>query len=153
MGGGVSLVEGVEQLMTTTILIGRAFAAMTMPGMFRIYDFHSSKAPRLKNARKFTFLVEESDNEDEDDDFNPIDPSVYTQFFKVTVNGDDIYLEDPLFENDSGWTALHTCCMSLSTISAGLSLIDEVTRLGGNLDVKTRMGPGSFNKGWTPLQM
>ena len=52
MGGGVSFSEmGVEELVTTTIMIGRAISTVKFPGMYRIYDFHSSKAPRLKNAR------------------------------------------------------------------------------------------------------
>jgi hypothetical protein len=78
---------------------------------------------------------------------------VYSKFFKVVVNGDDIYLEDPLTQNDSGWTALHTCCMSLSTVSAGIALVEEIVRLRGDLEVRTTVGPGTFNKGWTPLQM
>ena len=52
MGGGISLTsDGLEELVTTTILIGRAISTVTFPGMYRIYDFHSSKAPRLRNAR------------------------------------------------------------------------------------------------------
>lgn len=155
MGGGVSLIEGVEELMTTTILIGRAISAMTMPGMFRLYDFHSKQAPRLKNARPFTFFAPDSDDEgDEEEQFEfTADPNIYERFFKVTVNGDDIYIENPIAENDSGWTPLHTCCMSISTASAGLALIEETIRLGGNFETKTKVGPGTFNKGWTPLQM
>lgn len=146
------MIEGVEELMTTTLLIGRAISSMTFPGMFRIYDFHSKKAPRLQNARQFTFFAPDSDDEYENDAPEP-DPEVYTKFFKVIVNSDEIYIENPLEVNDSGWTALHTCCMSMSTATAGLALIDEIVRLGGDLEVKTLYGPGTFNKGWTPLQM
>lgn len=153
MGGGASLIEGIEELMTTTILIGRAISAMNFPGMFRIYDFHSKKAPRLKNAQKFTFFSNEEESDEDEENEAPPDPSQYEHFFKVVVNGDEIYIEDPLEVNESGWTALHTCCMSLSTVSAGLSLIDEIVRRGGSLDQKTIVGPGTFNKGWTPLQM
>lgn len=35
MGGGASLMEGMEELMTTTILIGRAISAVTFPGNIR----------------------------------------------------------------------------------------------------------------------
>jgi hypothetical protein len=153
MGGGVSLIEGVEDLLTTTIIIGRAISAMTFPGMFRIYDFHSKRAPKLKNAKNFTFFGPDDDEDDDDDDDAPPNPSDYEHFFKVVVNGDDIYLEDPLMVNDSGWTALHTCCMSLSTVQAGLDLIDETVRLGGNFETKTIFGPGTFNRDWTPLLM
>ncbi len=153
MGGGVSLIEGVEELVTTTIIIGRAISAMTFPGMFRIYDFHSKRAPRLKNARSFTFFAPDSDDEDNDEDAPPPHPEEYEHFFKVVVNGDEVYIEEPLCANESGWTALHTCCMSLSTVKAGLELIAETLRLGGNFETKTILGPGTFNKGWTPLQM
>ena len=153
MGGGVSLIEGVEELMTTTIIIGRAISAMTFPGMFRIYDFHSKKAPRLKNARSFTFFAPDSEDDDDDEDAPPPNPADYEHFFKVVVNGDTVYIEDPLFVNESGWTALHTCCMSLSTVKAGVDLIEEMIRLGGSLETRTKFGPGTFNKGWTALQM
>lgn len=153
MGGGVSLMEGVEELVTTTILIGRAISSMTFPGMYRIYDFHSKLAPKLKNARSFTFFSHDSDEENEEEGEQPPDPAVYSHFFHVNVNGDEIYIEDPLKENEAGWTPLHACCMSLSTVSAGLALIDEVVRRGGSFEVQTKVGPGTFNKGWTPLQM
>eukprot|EP01040_Poterioochromonas_malhamensis_P003711 gene3711-3966_t len=153
MGGGASLMEGVEELVTTTILIGRAISAMTFPGMYRIYDFHSKKAPRLKNVRNFTFFGPDSEEDEENDHETDIDPSDYSHFFKVTVNGDDVYIEDPLEPNEAGWTPLHTCCMSLSTVSAGLTLIEEIVRRGGSFELKTIQGPGTFNRGWTPLQM
>lgn len=73
--------------------------------------------------------------------------------FHITVGDDVIYLEDPLYENDSGWTALHACCMSFSTVPAGIVLVDKIVSLGGSLDVKTMAGPGSYNRQWTPLQM
>jgi hypothetical protein len=182
MGGGASLMEGVEELVMTTMLIGRAISAMQFPGMFRIYDFHSKKAPKLKNYRPpsmmgsgggnfmFFALGNGPDDEDEEnhgfgsesgrmignrpllEDGEP-DPDTYSKFFKVTVNGDDIYLEDPISANESGWTPLHTCCLSLSTVAAGMALIEETLRLGGSLDTKTIHGPGTFNKGWTPLHM
>lgn len=152
MGGGVSLMEGVEELMTTTILIGRAISSMTFPGMYRIYDFHSKKAPKLKNARQFTFFANESDDEEEDDGI-AADPAEYERFFKVTVNGDAIYLEDPLQENEAGWTPLHACCMSTSTVSAGLALIEYAVSRRASLETRTRAGPGTFNRGWTALQM
>lgn len=153
MGGGVSLVASVEDLVTTTYLIGRAISAISFPGMYRIYDFHSKRAPRLKNAQKFTFFVPDSDDEEEEDDYVPPDPSEYEHFFKVRVGEDDIYLEDVLEENEAGWTPLHSCCMSVNTETAGIAIVDEVLRLGGSLEVKTTAGPGTFNRSWTPLHM
>lgn len=154
MGGGVSLIEGVEELMTTTLLIGRAISSMTFPGMYRIYDFHSKKAPKLKNAKTFTFFAADSDEEDDDSNLlNQPDPSQYEHLFHVKVNEDTIYLDDPIAPNEAGWTPLHTCCMSLSTVGAGSALIDEIMKRNGDFETKTLVGPGNFNKGWTPLQM
>ena len=144
--------EGVEELMTATILIGKAISSCSMPGMYRIYDFHSSKAPKLKNARQINFFAPD-DEDDEEDEQPPPDPADYEHFYRLKIGDDVVYLEDPLHENESGWTALHTLCMSLSTVNAGLDLIDEVLRRGGSLNVKTKQGPGTFNAGWTPLQM
>mmetsp|Transcript_32171 Transcript_32171/g.54252 ORF Transcript_32171/g.54252 Transcript_32171/m.54252 type:complete len:684 (+) Transcript_32171:94-2145(+) len=157
MGGGVSLMEGVEEMMTTTILIGRAISAVQFPGMYRIYDFHSSKAPKLKNAQqiKFTpFFAPDSDDDDDNDGAdNAPDPADYEHFFHVKVGEDVVYIEDPAAENDAGWTPLHACCMSLSTVDAGLQIIEELLKRGTSLESKTKAGPGTFNKGWTALQM
>ena len=133
--------------------------------MYRLYDFHSKKAPKLRNQRQFTtpfspFYAPDSDEENDEDstaaaatELHEPDPAVYGRFFKVSVGEDDIYLEDALHENDAGWTPLHACCMSLSTVEAGLAIIEETIRRGGSLDIKTQYGPGTFNKGWTALQM
>eukprot|EP01038_Epipyxis_sp_PR26KG_P014703 gene14703-19761_t len=154
MGGGISLVESVEELMTTTYLIGKAISAISFPGMYRIYDFHSKNAPKIKQIQKISFFAPDSDEEDEEDEGNGfIDPSKYEHFFHVTVGNDIVYLENVEEMNEAGWTALHTCCMSYATVPAGISIIDELIRLGGQLDIKTKAGPGTFNKGWTPLHM
>ena len=144
----------VDQLLSTTMMIGRAIAAITFPGMFRIYDFHSTKAPKLKNQRQFSFFAPDSDDEDDDEDNNGIpDPSEYAHLFNVQVGEDQVYLEDPTFVNEAGWTALHTCCMSFLTVNAGIALIDETIRRGKSVDVKTLAGPGTFNSQWTALHM
>lgn len=145
------MTTSMEDILTTTYMIGRAIAAISCPGMYRIHDFHSPLAPRLKNTKSFAFFADESDDE-EGQEFQP-DPSVYSNFFNVTVGEDVIYIEDPLDCNESGWTPLHACCMSFMTVSAGMKIIDEIVRRGGNLNIKTTAGPGSFNKGWTALQM
>lgn len=153
MGGGSSMGTSVEELLTTTYMIGRAIAAISCPGMYRLYDFHSSKAPKLKNAKQsFSMFGEESDD-DEWDDGEAKDPLDYEHFFSVQLGEDTIYLEDPLTVNEAGWNALHTCCMSFLTVPAGLKIIDEMVRQNGSLDKKTLYGPGSFNKGWTALHM
>ena len=139
MGGAVSC---VEELVATTILIGSAISAMSFPGMYRIYDFQSKNAP-----------ISDSLNVNEDNDNTENEVSSHHNFFVVTVGGDKIYLEDPLSPNEAGWTPLHSCCTSFSTVSAGIALIDEILSRGGSLEIKTLMGPGTFNHGWTPLQM
>ena len=156
MGGGASsLTTSMEELLTTTYMIGRAIAAISCPGMYRIYDFHSSRAPRLKNAAQFSFSPfhqEDSDDEDNENAVQP-DPENYEHLFNVAVGEDTVYLEDPLASNEAGWTPLHTCCMSYLTVGAGQKIIDEIVKKGGSLDGKTLSGPGSFNKGWSPLHM
>lgn len=145
--------QGMEDLLATTYMIGKAIAAITFPGMYRIYDFHSPRAPRLKAMRNnFSFFAPDSDDEDEDDYQEP-PLSAYQHFFKVIVGGDSIYIENPLAANEAGWTPLHACCMSFLTKDAGIALIDEIIAKGGSLDIPTIAGPGTFNKGWTPLHM
>jgi hypothetical protein len=46
MGGGASTIA-LDDLLATTYAIGSAIASISLPGMYRIYDFHSKKAPRL----------------------------------------------------------------------------------------------------------
>ena len=152
MGGGASAMEGVDELLSTTYMIGRAISAITFPGMYRIYDFHSSKAPKLKNQRQFSFFAQDSDDEDYSDENQP-DESSYSYIFSVVVGEDRIYLENPVETNGAGWTPLHTCCMSFISVSAGLILIEESVRRGVSLDTKTIAGPGTFNSGWTALHM
>ena len=156
MGGGASS-GGIESLLQTTMMVGRAIANIYRnPGMYRLQDFHSSKAPRLKSQRHPRFIVfggDDSDEEEEDDDYEEPDPMEYEHLFNVEVNEETFYFEDILYENEEGWTALHTCCMSSLCTNAAERIIDEVVRRGGNIDIKTKFGPGTFNKGWTALLM
>jgi ankyrin repeat protein len=142
----------MEELLQTSYMIGKAISAITFPGMYRIYDFHSEEAPPLKNTRKFTFFGMESEDEDEDE-ASPVDPSRYEHMFHLRIGEDSVYLEDPCGQNEAGWTPLHTCCMSFQMISAAEKLIDEMERRGESLDQKTANGPGNFNQGWTALHM
>lgn len=43
--------------------------------------------------------------------------------------------------------------MSITTVEAGITLIEEILRQRGTFEIKTLVGPGTFNKGWTALQM
>ena len=142
----------MDDLIATTYVIGRALSAITFPGMYRIYDFHSSKAPKIKNNKPMMFYSTAPDESVPDDD-PPPDPSEYSHMLCLQVGEDKVYIDDVGYVNPDGWTVLHTCCMSFSTVKAGLDIIDELIRKGGDLDVKTMSGPGSFNKGWTSLHM
>ena len=140
----------MEDLIQTTVMVGRAIASISFPGMFRIYDFHSRLAPRLKSARHFVLFSDESDG---DDSAPTPEPSVYEHLFKVVVNGESVYLEDVAYVNDQGWNALQTCCMSYVTAPAGIAIVAEMVRVGANLEQETILGPGTFNRGWTALHM
>ena len=146
MGGGASTIA-LDDLLATTVAIGQAIAAISFPGMYRIYDFQSKRAPRLKNASIGMTMFSSADNYD--DDPQEADSEIFSKFFSVKVGSDTVYLEDPTFVNDAGWTALHTCCMSFSTASAGAALVDEFIRRDFTLDTRTKHGPGSFNRDCT----
>ena len=89
MGGGASS-GGVEGLLATTLMVGRAIAGVYRnPGMYRIQDFHSEKAPRLKSAAKvqFAFFGQESDSDEEvEDDYEPPSPIEYEHMFNIEVS-------------------------------------------------------------------
>lgn len=121
--------------------------------MYRIYDFHSPLAPPLQKYQSNPFSFNDESDEDENSKISPPDPSKYEHFFNVTIGEDTIYIEDVSESNEAGWTPLHACCMSFITVPAGEKIIDELIKIGANLDTKTIQGPGSFNKGWTPLHM
>lgn len=158
MGGGASssmmLEEGggaADDILATTYLIGRAIAAIAFPGMFRIYDFHSPRAPKIRHSvQHLLFFSGDSDSEDGD---RPPQPSDYEHLFHVRVGDDTIYLDDPLEANELGWTPLHTCCMSFLTVPAAEALVREHVRKGRDFETKTKAGPGTFNRGWTALHM
>ena len=107
----------------------------------------------VSTAASMSHQVGFQDDEDEEDENYEPNPADYEHFFHVRAGGDTVYIEDPLQENEAGWTPLHACCMSLQTVEAGLELIEEMARRGGHFDTKTVSGPGTFNRGWTALQM
>ena len=144
--------NGVEEMLSSALMVGRAIAAITFPGMYRIYDFHSGRAPKLKNAAPFQ-LFSNYDDSDMDEEENQIDEEALAEMFLVEVGSDKIYLENAVEINQHNWTPLHTCCMSFLTAPAGAKLVDETVRQGKSLDIKTDIGPGTFNKGWTALHM
>ena len=129
--------------------------------MYRISDFHSDKAPKLKSSgfSFFGMFGEEDDDDDENnskngDNDDTIDPSIYEKFFHTKVGDEDIYIEHPLDQNEAGWTPLHACCMSFQMVPTGERLIDlSVKESIKNLDYKTTNGPGNFNASWTALHM
>ena len=93
MGGGASSMN-MEDLIQTTVMVGRAIAAITFPGMYRIYDFHSPKAPRLKTANHFVLFSDESDDEESRGGNNAIDPSLYDSYMKFVNGASRFYWEN-----------------------------------------------------------
>lgn len=154
MGGGASSLN-MEDLIQTTVMVGRAIASLSFPGMYRLVDFHSSKAPKLRSTRHFVLFSDDSEEDDAGQGQSQAGPPLesYEHMFRVEVNEEFIYLEDVCRVNDQGWQALHTCCMSYITAPAGLLIVDEMVRLGAPLDQKTKLGPGTFNREWTALHM
>jgi hypothetical protein len=135
--------SGLEDMLAASHMVGRAIAAITFPGMFRIYDFHSPNAPKIKSMANFLMFGQEVD-EQEDENENQFSESELEKIFSVQVGNDKIYLEDPQEVNASGWTPLHTCCMSFLTIPAGLKIIDYIAEHGNQFDTKTVIGKPLF---------
>lgn len=170
MGSGASLLDSSESLLTTALIFGHALSQMYNPGIYRIQDFHSSKAPPLKSPNPFVFSIQSPFSYEDDDEENPqkqlllkqreddedkdkYDESVYKEFFSVDYQDNTIYIEDPCEPNQDNWTPLHTCCMNKSTVPIGLKLIEETVKRGDSLEIKTKVGPSNYNSGWTPLFM
>jgi hypothetical protein len=143
MGGGMSSSSGLEDMLAASHMVGRAIAAITFPGMFRIYDFHSTNAPRIKSMANFLMFGQEADDDEEEENENAFSESELEKIFCVQVGNDKIYLEDPQAVNASGWTPLHTCCMSFMTIPAGLKIIDYIAEHGNQFETKTVIGKNS----------
>ena len=100
MGAGGSI-QGMEELLQTSQMIGKALSSIKFPGMYRLSDFHSNKAPKLNN-RAFTFFGMESDDDNEDGENKEIPEEEYIHLFHATVGDDEIYIDDPLQCNDAG---------------------------------------------------
>lgn len=139
MGGGMSA-SGLEDMLSASHMVGRAIAAITFPGMHRIYDFHSPRAPKIQSMSNFVMFGQQIDDDDDDENENKFSDSELEKIFFVVVGNDKIYLEDPLAVNSSGWTPLHTCCMSFLTIPAGLKIIDYMVSHGNQFEIKTIIG-------------
>ena len=195
----------------TTFLLGRAIAAMSFPDMYRLQDFHSSKAPPLASSEPnhFTFTVSGGAQFGlEDEEMDPFasliaasgsrasraasmaadgrqgqsraedggggggggegggeeggeegaaaaEPFDYEdpRYLVVVANDERVVLEGVGDANADGWTALHACCHSPQTASAGLAVVEAMRRSGRGFEQRTLRGPGTGNKGWTALHM
>ena len=107
-GVGMSVVAADGEFSFVVESTRKLLSALTMPGMYRLYDFHSPKAPKLKSLErpKFFFgfqsyLGDESEEESEKEEDQP-DPSLYAHYFNVTLGDEQIYIEDPLEPNEAG---------------------------------------------------
>eukprot|EP00620_Florenciella_sp_RCC1587_P020156 CAMPEP_0182557106 /NCGR_PEP_ID=MMETSP1324-20130603/1149_1 /TAXON_ID=236786 /ORGANISM="Florenciella sp., Strain RCC1587" /LENGTH=374 /DNA_ID=CAMNT_0024769117 /DNA_START=16 /DNA_END=1136 /DNA_ORIENTATION=+ len=77
----------------------------------------------------------------------------YGDHFMVIVGEDKVVIDDIGQVNDDGWTPLHGCCHSHTTVSAGLKIIQEMQRTNTTFEQKTVKGPGAHNAEWTALHM
>lgn len=154
MGAGASSMRELD-LGVTTLVLGQALAAITFPDMFRLHDFHSPRAPRLRSIVTITWFggVQEIDEEELDEDYREPAPEEYQHMFNVQLGDQRIYIEDVLQPNALGWTPLHACCHSSNTMGAAFKIIEEMQRRGGSFETQTVRGPGIFNAGWTALHM
>jgi hypothetical protein len=188
----------------TTVLLGRAIAAMSFPDMYRLQDFHSSKAPLLASSEPNHFIFTVSGGAQfglEDEEMDPFasliaasgshasraasiaadgqqrqsraeggegggeeggeegaaaaEPFDYEdpRYLVVVANDERVVLEGVGEANADGWTALHACCHSPQTASAGLAVVEAMRRSGRGFEQRTLRGPGTGNKGWTALHM
>ena len=190
MGAGgsstsASVLAEAEELLTCSVLLGRAMAALTFPDIHRIQDFHSKCAPELASqklsnrtereifAAMFDDVLYNSDGEDggngrpqgltenagralqeEEGGKQPSENFDYHAHFTVLVGSDKIVIDDVSFQNEDGWTPLHSCCHSHTAISAGLAIVEQMVRKDGcNFEQRTLRGPGTHNAGWTALHM
>ncbi len=113
--------------------------------MYRIQDFHSTEAPALESGMPQFFggmeLVGDDDCGEMDPfaallvanarahavpsgsfnggSFNYDDP----RYLVVVASDERIVIEDVAAQNEDGWTPLHACCHTFTTVSAGIAII------------------------------
>ena len=187
MGGGASsnsegaaFLQEAEELLTCSLLLGRAVAALSFPDMYRIQDFHAQNAPQLDSRRKTaraerdlfamfddmgedgeddgeagSRLISAAKTEEDDERQRQIEEDYnYEDHFVVVVGNDKIVIDDVRFKNEDGWTPLHSCCHSHTAVSAGLAIIQQMSQTENcSFEQKTLRGPGTHNSGWSALHM
>lgn len=82
-----------------------------------------------------------------------VPPGAVFRRFTVSVEGSSIELYTVNYQNEAGWTPLHACCHAEETTDAAKAIIKELLETKGDLNIKTKRGPGRENWGWTPLQI
>ncbi|CAM9101157.1 unnamed protein product, partial [Scytosiphon promiscuus] len=170
MGGGASssaAAEQMEEMMAYSVLLSRTITCMSFPGMHSIKDFNilpkkdgssaSVKKDQDGSDRRGSASTSGSFSRSSSGSEGPpplIGPELEDKF-TVVVDGEVIVVDDVTQQARSpqGWTPLHACCHSATTAAVGLRILKEVVALGGDLNLKTKRGPGSFNSGFTPLHM
>jgi len=232
MGGGAS--SNSDDVLHTSLMMGRAFAAISFPDLYKVQDFHDDTEEPLavrtgssmfsaifgEGSAFATFLTDlQQDHEDlmnrndrgndgsndweegEDGESKTEDgrkerrrssntiqsPPIGTRAiennannkaessaeessdkkvavplkpgpthngkFAVVVGFDRVILASPHFQNKDGWTPLHACCHSFTTVDAALVLIEQIGKEGGDFNLGTTQGPGANASNWTPLLM
>ena len=177
MGAGVSTAGGeLEELVACTCLLGQALASMSFPDMYRIQDFHSPNAPRLSASSRWgrqeepqatsgpvfnystVFNVMVGGERIVVDDVTTVNLDGWTPAHTASSERPHSVRDLCLtvknkFKTLDKCRPLHASCHSHATVAAALSIVEELRRVGGDLDCKTRRGPGAYNSGWTPLHM
>jgi hypothetical protein len=94
MGAGASSVHEVD-LGVTTLVLGQALAAITFPDMFRLQDFHSPRAPRLRRIITITWFggIQAVEDDDQDEEAQDPPPEQYQHMFHVQLGDQTIYIE------------------------------------------------------------
>lgn len=151
MGSGASTQKMVEQLQAFTFVIENAIRK-AFPGIFTIYAFADIITSDFIDNELEEGTIEQ--RLDDDDEFSISGEKVICRQFKVEVDGDILYLKYGVnVINQEGWSPLHACCHSPTTVQAALDIIEEMSKTNGKFDLVTYIGPGESTKGWTCLHI
>lgn len=114
MGAGASSMQELD-LGVTTLVLGQALAAITFPDMFRLHDFHSPKAPRLRSMVSITWFggIQDLGSDEQDDDYETPPPEQYEHLFHVQLGDQMIYID-----GEKGLLLVDCCCLICSSLSA-----------------------------------
>ncbi|CAM9706309.1 unnamed protein product [Chrysoparadoxa australica] len=116
-----------------------------LPGLYTLQDFHTPDSTEKKAPAP--------DEQGAGQGTDGGEQGGWDRSIRVEIRGEALRIVDVLGANQSGWTPLHSCCHDKQSQAAGLVILEEYVRRDGDLNAKTRVGPGTFNKGWSPLHI